>query len=187
MSIIRDYLELVSKAIFELPEDKIRDVIETLKAAHATGKQVFVLGNGGSACTASHIAGDFQKGLKECTGKRFRAFAVTDNMAIITAWANDTDYDNVFAEQLDSLLESGDVVLAISGSGNSPNVIKAVEKANEMGAITIGWAGYAGGKLAQVARKSVVVNSDNMQRIEDVHMILGHLVFHCLMRECARN
>ena len=187
MSIITNYLDLVSKAISELPEDKIRDVIETLKAAHAGGKQVFLMGNGGSASTASHIAGDFQKGLKQCTGKRFRASAVTDNMAVITAWANDTDYENVFAEQIDSLLDPGDVVLAISGSGNSPNVIKAVEKANEMGAITIGWSGYSGGKLARVAQKSVVVNSDDMQCIEDVHMMLGHLVFHCLMHECAGN
>ena len=145
MSIIRNYLDLVAKALSELPEDKIRDIIETLKAAHAGGRQVFILGNGGSASTASHIACDFQKGLKECTGKRFRVSSITDNMAVLTAWANDTDYENVFAEQIDSLLEPGDIVLAISGSGNSPNVIKAVEKANQMGAITIGWSGYAGG------------------------------------------
>lgn len=181
---IREYLDLVTQAIAELPEEKIQDVIDTLKSAHAAGKQVFLLGNGGSAATASHIACDFQKGLKEYTGKRFRACAVTDNVAVMTAWANDTAYENIFAEQLDSLLEPGDVVLAISGSGNSPNVIKAVEKANEMGAVTIGWSGFRGGKLAQVAKKAIVVNSDNMQRIEDVHMILGHLVFHCLMRQC---
>lgn len=186
MSMINEYLGLLTQAIEELPEDKIQDVIDILKAAHSDGRQVFLLGNGGSASTASHIACDFQKGLKECTGKRFRASAMTDNVAVMTAWANDTDYENIFAEQLDSLLESGDVVLAISGSGNSPNVIKAVEKANQMGAITIGWSGFAGGKLAQVAQKSIVVNSDNMQRIEDVHMVLGHLVFACLMRQCEK-
>lgn len=184
MSMIREYLDLVTKAIGELPEDKIQDVIDTLRAAHADGRQVFLLGNGGSASTASHIACDFQKGLKESTGKRYRATAVTDNVAVMTAWANDTAYENIYAEQLDSLLEPGDVVVAISGSGNSPNVIKAVERANEMGAITIGWSGFAGGKLAQVAQKPIVVNSDNMQRIEDVHMILGHLVFACLMKQC---
>ena len=147
MAMIREYLDLVCKAIGDLPEDKIQDVVDTLKAAHAGGRQVILLGNGGSAATASHLACDFQKGVKEHTGKRFLATAV-----------------------------------AISGSGNSPNVIKAVEKANEMGAITIGWSGYAGGKLAQIAQKSIVVNSDNMQRIEDVHMVLGHLVFTCLMK-----
>ncbi|MCE5200059.1 MAG: SIS domain-containing protein [Armatimonadota bacterium] len=182
---ISSYLGLVGKAILELPEESIQEVIDILKKAHAEGRQVFLLGNGGSAMTASHIAGDFQKGLKESTGKKFKAMAVTDNVAIMTAWANDTDYENIFAQQLDSLLEPEDVVIAISGSGNSPNVIKAVEKANEMGAITVGWAGYAGGRLAQVAQKSIVVNSDNMQRIEDVHMILGHLVFSCLMKQCT--
>jgi D-sedoheptulose 7-phosphate isomerase len=185
MSSITDYLGLLQQAISDLPEDAIQGVIDTLKKAHAEGRQVFLLGNGGSASTASHIACDFQKGLKESSGKRFRATALTDNVAVMTAWANDTDYENVFAEQLDSLLEKGDVVVAISGSGNSPNVIKAVEKAKEMGAITIGWSGFDGGKLAKVVQKPIVVKSDNMQRIEDVHMILGHLVFHCLMKECA--
>jgi D-sedoheptulose 7-phosphate isomerase len=187
MSMIREYLDLVTQAIAELPEDRIQDVIDTLKAAHADGRQVFLLGNGGSASTASHIACDFQKGVKEHTGKKFRASAVTDNVAVMTAWANDTAYENIFAEQLDSLLERGDVVLAISGSGNSPNVLKAVEKANAMGAVTIGWSGFAGGKLAALAQKSIVVNSDNMQRIEDVHMVLGHLIFACLMKQCEKG
>jgi D-sedoheptulose 7-phosphate isomerase len=183
---IKDYLDLVGSAINDLPEDKIQDVIDILIDAHDNGRQVFLLGNGGSAMTASHIACDFQKGLKECTGKRFRASAVTDNVAIMTAWANDTDYESIFAEQLDCLLEPGDVVIAISGSGNSPNVIKAVEKANQMGAITVGWSGFGGGKLAQVARKPLVINSDNMQRVEDLHMILGHLIFACLMKQCGK-
>jgi len=186
MSMIRDYLDSVSKALAELPEEKIQDAIETIKAAHADGRQVFVMGNGGSASTASHIACDFQKGLKEYSGKRFRCSSITDNVAVMTAWANDTDYENIFAEQLDSLLEPNDVVIAISGSGNSKNIIKAVEKANEMGAITLGWSGFDGGKLSRVARKPIVVNSDNMQRIEDVHLVLGHLVFHCLMRQCSQ-
>lgn len=187
MSNITDYLGLLQQAIADLPVDAIQDVVDTLKKAHAEGRQVFLLGNGGSASTASHIACDFQKGIKQTSGKRFRATAVTDNVAVMTAWANDTDYENIFSEQLDSLLDNGDVVLAISGSGNSPNVIKAVEKAKEMGAITIGWSGFEGGKLARVVDKPIVVKSDNMQRIEDVHMILGHLVFHCLMKECGKS
>ena len=185
MSHIADYLNLVSKAIAELSEDSIRDIVDTLKKAHADGKQVFMLGNGGSAATASHVAEDLQKGIKECSGKRFKVVSLTDNTPLICAWANDNGYDCIFAEQLDSFLEPGDVVIAISGSGNSPNVIKAVEKANEMGAITIGWSGYAGGKLANIVQKSIVVNSDNMQRIEDVHLILGHLIFSCMMKECG--
>ncbi len=187
MSVIREYLDLVTKAIADLPEEKIEDVVNTLKAAHAEGRQVFLLGNGGSAATATHVAEDLQKGIKETSGKRFKVISLTDSTPLICAWANDKGYDYVFAEQIDSFLEPGDVVVALSGSGNSPNVVKAVERANEMGAITIGWAGYSGGKLASVAQKSIVVNSDNMQRIEDVHMILGHLVFACLMKECGRE
>lgn len=185
MSLIADYLSLVQKAVTELPEDKIRDAVETLKAAHADGRQVFLFGNGGSAATATHLAEDLQKGVRECTGKRFKVYSLAESAPLITAWANDTSYDNIFAAQLDCLLERGDVVIAISGSGNSPNVIKGVEKANEMGAITIGWSGFAGGKLATTAQRSIVVNSDNMQRIEDVHMILSHLVVTCLMNECG--
>lgn len=185
MSIITDYLNAVSKALADLPEDKIQDVIDTLKTAHAEGRRVFLLGNGGSAANATHIAEDLQKGIKECTGKRFKVMSLTENLPLVTAWANDSGYEHVFAEQLDSLLEPGDVVIAISGSGNSPNVIRAVEKANEMGAITIGWSGFSGGKLAQVARKSIVVNSDNMQRIEDVHLVLGHLIFTCMAKQSA--
>lgn len=180
---IRQYLDLVSQALADLSEDKIQDVIDTLKAAHADGRQVFFLGNGGSAANASHIAEDLQKSIKEMTGKRFKVMSLTDNTPLICAWANDNGYDCIFAEQLDSFLEPGDVVIAISGSGNSPNVIKAVEKANEMGAITIGWTGFDGGKLAKIAQKSLVVNSDNMQRIEDVHLVLGHLIFTCMVKQ----
>jgi D-sedoheptulose 7-phosphate isomerase len=186
MSNITDYLNLVSKAISELPEEKIRDIVDTLKQAHADGRRVFLLGNGGSAANATHIAEDLQKGIKECTGKRFKVTSLTESVPLITAWANDTSYEDIFAEQLDSMLEPGDVVIAISGSGNSPNVLRAVEKANEMGAVTIGWSGFSGGKLAQLAQKSIVVASDNMQRVEDVHLILGHLVFACMMQECSR-
>jgi len=181
MSKIKEYLDLVGKAIAALPEDKIQDMVDTLKAAHAEGRQVFLLGNGGSAATASHVAEDLQKGVKEYTGKRFKVMALTDSTPLICAWANDSGYDCIFAEQLDTFLEPGDIVIAISGSGNSPNVIKAVEKANAMGAITIGWSGFAGGKLAQIAQKSIVVPSDNMQRIEDAHLVLGHLLMTCLM------
>ena len=187
MTLIRDYLDQVAVAISGLPEDKIRDIVETLKSAHVEGRQVFLLGNGGSAANATHIAEDLQKGVKECTGKRFRVIALTDSVPLITAWANDTGYENIFAEQLESLAEPGDVVIAISGSGNSPNVLKAVEKANEMGVLTIGWSGFSGGKLAQIAKKSIVVGSDNMQRIEDAHLVLGHLIFTCFMKECGRQ
>ena len=178
---IRDYLELVTKALAELPEGAIQGMVDTLKAAHADDRQVFLMGNGGSAANATHIAEDLQKGVKQCTGRRFKVIALTDSVPIITAWANDLQYDQVFVQQIESLLDPGDVVIAISGSGNSPNIVNAVERANAMGAVTIGWTGMGGGRLAQVAHKSIVVASDNMQRIEDVHMVLGHLVYTCLV------
>lgn len=184
MSIIRDYLDLVASAITDLPEDKLQDIVDTLKDAYADGRQVFFLGNGGSATTASHLACDLQKGMKECTGRKFRVTTVSDSMALVTAWANDSVYENIFAEQIDSLVQPRDVVVAISGSGNSKNVINAVRKANELGAITIGWCGFGGGKLAEVAQKSIVVNSDNMQRVEDTHLVIGHLIFTCMMKQC---
>ena len=187
MSIIKEYLNLLGTALDELPEDKIQDMIDILTEAHQKGKQVFLLGNGGSASTASHVAEDLQKGLKECSGKRFKVISLADSTPLICAWANDSGYENIFSEQIDSLLDPGDVVIAISGSGNSPNVLKAVQKANEMGGITIGWSGFSGGKLAQMAQKSIVVASDNMQRIEDVHLILGHRVFACMMQQCAQT
>jgi len=182
MSLIADYLRLVKEAISALPEDAIQDVVDTLRKAHTEGKQVFLLGNGGSAANATHIAEDLQKGVKEHTGRRFKVISLADSTPLITAWANDTSYERVFVEQIESLLDPGDVVIAISGSGNSPNVLRAVEKANEMGAVTIGWSGFAGGKLAQIAQKSIVVASDNMQRVEDVHLILGHLVYTCMVK-----
>lgn len=185
MSMIKEYLSLVTKAISELPEDKIQDVIDTLMNAHAEGRQVFLLGNGGSASTASHFACDLQKGVKMHTGKRLKVSSINDSIPLITAWANDTDYENIFAEQLDGILHPNDVVIALSGSGNSPNVLKAVEKANEIGAITIGWSGFDGGKLAQIAQKPIIVNSNNMQRVEDVHMVLGHLIFACFLKQCV--
>lgn len=187
MSVIREYLAQVTKAIADLPEDKIEDVVNTLKTAHAEGRQVFLLGNGGSGATATHVAEDLQKGIKEISGKRFKVTSLSDSTPLICAWANDKGYEYVFAEQIDSFLEPGDVVIALSGSGNSPNVVKAVERANEMGAITIGLTGFSGGKLAKIAKKSIVVNSDNMQRVEDVHMILGHLVYTCLTKVCEQE
>lgn len=185
MSLINSYLDEVNNAIAALPEEKIRKVVDTLKQAYAENRQVFLLGNGGSAMTASHIACDFQKGLKEITGRRFRAMSVTDNVALMTAWANDTDYESIFAQQIDSLAAPGDVVIAISGSGNSPNVLRAVERANEIGAVTIGWSGFGGGKLAGMVQQPIVVDSHNMQRVEDIHMVIGHVVFACMMKECA--
>lgn len=182
-NLMKDYLSGVSDLLENTSEKDIRTVVDLLKQAYEEDRQVFLLGNGGSAATASHLACDFQKGIGGFYKKRFRVMAVTDSIPIITAWANDSEYSDVFARQVADFVNSGDLVIGISGSGNSPNVIKAMEMANEKGATTIGFAGYSGGRLAEVAKHSVIVRSENMQQIEDVHLVLGHLVFTCLMRE----
>ena len=179
------YAGQMQAILADLPMEPLRRAQEILRDARLRGAQVFTLGNGGSAANASHLACDLGKSCIRADLPRFRVISLVDNVPLATAWANDTDYVNIFAEQLDSLLDSGDVVLAISASGNSPNVIKAVEKAKEMGAVTIGWSGYDGGKLGRAVDIPIVIKSDNMQRIEDVQLILGHVVFHCLMKECS--
>jgi D-sedoheptulose 7-phosphate isomerase len=156
--------------------------VDRLLEAYRDGHSLVLLGNGGSAATASHLVADFQKMIYLEGGKPFRAMACTDSMPLVTAWGNDTDYANVFAEQVRTWAGPGDVVLAISGSGNSPNVLRAVEVAREQGATTIGLSGFAGGRLAGMVDISINVPCDNMQRIEDVHMILGHLFFWRMMQ-----
>lgn len=157
--------------------------MQTVKQAYLDGKQVLICGNGGSAATASHLACDLQKGVGCLSDRKFRVIAITDGIPLITAWANDTDYSNVFAEQVATWANPGDVLIAISGSGNSPNVLRAVETANTLGVTTIGLTGMGGGKLSGMSSKSLVVDSNNMQHIEDVHVVLAHLIFTCLYRE----
>jgi D-sedoheptulose 7-phosphate isomerase len=177
MDQIQFYLGDVSRLLAELPVAKIREVVDRLLAAYRQEQRLILLGNGGSAATASHLVADFQKMIFLEGGKPFRAMACTDSMPLVTAWANDTEYANSFAEQVRTWAEPGDLVLAISGSGNSPNILRAVEVARERGATTIGLSGFDGGQLAAVVDLALVVPSDNMQRIEDIHMILGHLFF----------
>jgi D-sedoheptulose 7-phosphate isomerase len=183
MNDARTYLTELTRLIEGLRDEEIEDLIEALDDAYRNDRQVLIFGNGGSAATASHLACDLQKGIGGEAPKRFKAMAVTDSVSIMTAWANDTEYSRVFSEQIATWVNPGDLVIAISASGNSPNVIRAVELANEKGALTYGLAGFKGGRLAQVARKSIVVPSDNMQQIEDLHVVLAHLVFTCVKKK----
>jgi D-sedoheptulose 7-phosphate isomerase len=178
-----EYLSGVSAAIAALDHEKIAAVTAEFERAYREGRRLFTCGNGGSASTASHLVCDFQKSLIAPDGQCLKAFALSDSIPLITAWANDADYTQVFANQLGVLAEEGDLLLAISGSGNSPNVLNAVERARAMGLFTIGWSAYGGGKLADRVDLSVVVPVHNMQIAEDVHLILGHLVFTQLMQK----
>jgi D-sedoheptulose 7-phosphate isomerase len=170
----------VESVLRHLPFAVIDSVTEALWQAYLEGKTVYVFGNGGSAALASHCACDLGKGTSINGTRRLRVVALTDNVPLMTAWANDVSYDDVFSEQLDPLIHKGDVALAISGSGNSPNVLKALHLARERGAFTIGLTGFQGGKMKALCDLCVVVPSDNMQVIEDLHVSVNHSLFTSL-------
>jgi D-sedoheptulose 7-phosphate isomerase len=178
-----NYLAGVSQAMTTLDREKVAEVVALFERIYREGRRLFVCGNGGSASTASHLVCDFQKSLIAPNGHALKAMALTDSLPLITAWANDADYTQVFARQLSVLAHEGDVLLAISGSGNSPNVLNAVDQAKSMKLFTVGWSAFGGGKLADMVDLSLVVPVHNMQIAEDVHLILGHLVFTQLMQK----
>ena len=182
MSFIQDYLTDVKSLIDALSEAQIEALALHLQRIWTAGGKVLLMGNGGSSSTASHIVNDLQKCIHCETGKALRTLCLSDCTPLIMAWANDTDYTNIFAPQVECWAEPGDLVIAISGSGNSANVLNGVEAAKAKGVHVFGLAGYGGGKLAGMCDECLVVRSDNMQRIEDLHMIVLHLAFS-LFRE----
>src|SRR6266404_9216217 len=176
----KDYLTDLKSVLDRLPLAELDKLVAAIESTHAAGKQIFVIGNGGSAATASHMMNDLNKGTLGHKGdapwKRFKVIALTDNVSLMTAWANDTDYNHVFSEPLKNLAQRGDVLIAISASGNSPNILAAVEAAKQIGVKVIGLTGFGGGKLAKLADISFVVPSDGYGPVEDVHMILDHII-----------
>lgn len=180
MKLINNYLSEVKTTIDQIPVDRIEEVIGILHQARMNRKQIFIMGNGGSASTASHFVCDLAKNTRRPELPGFRAIGLTDNMAIFSAYGNDEGYQNVFSQQLNNLLQPGDVVIAISGSGNSANVIEAVEFANLHGAITIGFAGMTGGKLAQIAQIVLYVPNHAIDQVEDIHLMLEHIICRSL-------
>ncbi len=171
----------VLQAIETIDLEKVSQAIEILVQARDQDRRVFVCGNGGSASTASHFVCDMVKGASFRRDKRFRIMALTDSLPTITAYANDVSYDCVFVEQLKNFAEPGDVVMAISGSGNSPNVLQAVEYANSIGCRTIALSGRNGGKLGPMAELNLQASNPHMGRIEDVHMIVMHMICYYFM------
>jgi D-sedoheptulose 7-phosphate isomerase len=167
----------VKQALDSVSRSEIDGFMKLLAEALETGRTIFVMGNGGSGATASHFAADFNKGISYGKAKRFRFVCLNDNVPTLTAYANDLGYEEVFVEQLRNFLSPGDLVIGISGSGNSPNILKAIEYANGMGAKTVGLTGYDGGKLRRLAGCGVNIPIDNMQVAEDLHMMLDHLVY----------
>jgi len=171
------------EAIQTIDLDRVARAIELLAQARKADHRIFVCGNGGSASTASHFVTDLVKGASFGRQKRFRIMALTDSLPTITAYSNDVSYECVFVEQLKNFAEPGDVLIAISGSGNSANVLRAVEYANSLGCRTIGLSGRDGGALGRIVGLNLQVSNQHMGRIEDGHMIILHMIAYHFMEE----
>ena len=183
MNFTGQYKTQLLAAIDTIDLDRVNQAIEVFRRAREQGRHIFVCGNGGSASTASHFACDIVKGASFNRGQRFRIMALTDQLATLTAYANDVSYDSVFVEQLRNFAQPEDVFMGISGSGNSPNVIRAMEYANSIGCRTIALTGRDGGKLGPLAELNIQVAAPHMGRIEDAHMIVCHMIGYYFMEE----
>ena len=177
---VDEYVESMAQHLRAIPADAIDKVGRRLLETAEAGAQILIAGNGGSASTASHFACDLAKtvlGAKpELRTSRFRAISLADNIALLTAWANDVSYEAVFAEQVKMLGRPGDVLCVISASGSSANVVEAVITARAQGLHTIGFLGFDGGRLAELVDDAVIVPSDDYGHVESVHLVLGHLL-----------
>jgi len=176
-----EYKAELTKALETIDLEKVNQAIQLLIRARDEGRHIFVCGNGGSASTASHFACDMVKGASFNREKRFRIMALTDSMPTLTAYSNDVHYECVFVEQLKNFAQPGDVVVAISGSGNSPSVLRAIEYGNSAGCQTVALTGRDGGKLGPLAQLNLQVSNPHMGRIEDAHMIVLHMICYYFM------
>ena len=183
MSFTQRYKSELMQAIDTIDLAAVERAIEVLRRARDEGRRIFTCGNGGSASTASHFVCDIAKGASFGRDKRFRIMALTDSLPTLTAYSNDVTYECVFVEQLKNFAEPGDVLIAISGSGNSPNVLRAMEYANSIGCHTIALSGRDGGKMSPLAKTEVRVAHPHMGRIEDGHMIVLHMIGYYFMEE----
>ena len=181
MNFPEQYKAEVLHTLHQIDLAKVNQAIEWFIEARDQGRQIFVCGNGGSAATASHFVCDVVKGASYNRGSRFRIMALTDSLPTITAYSNDVGYDVVFAEQLKNFARAGDVVMAISGSGNSPNVVAALEYANSIGCRTLALTGRDGGRLGRLAQLNLHVAEPHMGRIEDAHMVICHMICYYFM------
>jgi len=179
------YLDRLKAVIDRLDVGQIESVVEQLLGVRERGGVVYVFGNGGSAATASHFVNDFNKGASAGLARKFRFCCLNDNVATVLAIANDIGYDEVFRLQLENYLERDDLVLAISGSGNSANVLRAVDYANRSGAETVGLVGYDGGRLKKMVGHCIHVPIDDMQLVEDLHLVMNHVMMVTLRAHLA--
>ncbi len=171
-----EYFSKLGKVLSEVDKSELQKAMQIISDAQINRKQIFIIGNGGSASTASHFATDLSGTVKTKSGLVFRAIALTDNTSLVTKYGNDEGYERIFSEQIDTLCDEGDVLIAISGSGNSPNILRAVEFAKSKNLKTIGFAGFGGGKLKECCDVCISVEEKHYGRVEDLHLILEHLI-----------
>jgi D-sedoheptulose 7-phosphate isomerase len=176
MDHIKNYITTLHQTIDLLPQSLISDVIEMLEEARRQGRQVFIMGNGGSASTASHFVCDLAKNTRQAGLPHYRVIGLTDNMAMFSAYGNDEGYESVFASQLANLINPGDIVIGISASGNSKNVLNAMEEARKHDAIRIAFTGFDGGQLAEMVDVNIHVKSHIIEHVEDIHLMLEHVI-----------
>lgn len=181
MSYPKAYKTALYEALDTIDLTKVDEAVEAFRRARDEDRHVFVFGNGGSAATANHFVCDVVKGCSYQCEKRFRILALSEMLPTMTAYANDVGYEHVFVEPLKNFAKPGDLVMAISGSGNSPNIVKAIEYANEIGCDTIGLTGFDGGKLGKLAKLQIHVDDRHMGRAEDGHMIVCHMICYAFM------
>ena len=174
------YLSRLTKQLDLLDTTQVDNAVKVIADAWQADRQIITLGNGGSSMTALHFINDWNKSIFMSTGKPFRGRSLVDNMGLVMSYGNDISFQDIFIEQLKNILQPGDLVIAISGSGNSENVIRAVSYANDNKGVTLGLCGYRGGKLKGLAQHVLWADVDDMQLSEDIHAIFGHIVMQRL-------
>lgn len=180
---ISDYIRAQKAALDSIPAEAVAQVVEKLRVAWKEDRQIFVFGNGGSAANASHFATDLGKGSSDKLGKRFRVLSLNDNVSWMTAIGNDYSYDDVFLRQLQNYAKPGDLVLALSVSGNSPNCVKALDWAKQNDLRTVALVGAKRGRMAEIAEQSIVINDTHYGRVEDTQMGICHLLCYAFMEK----
>lgn len=186
MEQIKEYIKMEKEVLNSIPIEDVNRVMNVLEDARLKKKRIFICGNGGSASTASHFECDFNKGISYDQKIKYDFECLSDNVPMMMAIANDISYDDIFVVPLHNKLKSEDIVIGISGSGNSENVIRAIQYGNEVGAETIAFVGYNGGRLKEIAKNHIHIKVNNMQIVEDMHLMLDHMMMYILsgMKGC---
>lgn len=178
---MEDYMSDYKKAVENIPLDSVYKLIERFARANTERKQIFVFGNGGSAANASHFVNDMAKSASDVLPERFKCLSLNENMSLITAISNDYAYKDIFRRQIENFANKDDLLLTLSVSGDSPNLVEAVDWANKNGLHTIALLGGKRGRLVDLARESIVVDSIHYGHVEDIHMLICHMIIYAFM------